>query len=95
MTATVAISRKASTMTFRSDPIDHELMMEVNDLCEKLGLKLCELSDRISEEQEVILDELLPYYTSILINLGMILDVQRLTGVLNSFMVASEPRTEN
>jgi hypothetical protein len=67
-------------------PVDHDLMMQVHSKMMELGELLCELSDRLTDAQTVIITDLLPHYSSILTDMGMILDINRKTGVVNSFM---------
>ncbi len=67
-------------------PADHELMLKVAQLCHDLGYSLCDLADRLTPEQELKISKLLPHYTTLLITLGKILDLQSATGVINAFI---------
>ncbi len=67
-------------------PADHDLMMRVHTKMLELGEVLAELADRITDEQMTFIADLLPHYSSILTDMGMVLDVNERTGQVNALM---------
>lgn len=66
-------------------PIDDALMRKVHGLMLMLGETMCELSDRMTPEQEYDLTRVLPHFSSILTDMALLLDLNAENGFVNMY----------